>query len=342
MLSELSEARPNTVKLFYREAIARALREEMLGDARVILIGQDVAAMGGSYKEFAGLFEEFGPRRVRNMPVAEACMIGLGVGAAAAGMRPLVSVTYMDFLMLGLDPLVNYAAKLRYKTGGQLSSPVVVKATAGAKGQGVAHSQCIESWLMSVPGLKIVAPSTAGDAYGLLKSALRDDGPVLFVDHKRLFPGAGEVTLAEDAIPIGQAIIRRRGSDITVVAHSYMVRVAEIAADHLAAGGISCEVVDLRSLAPLDLAAICESVARTRSLLTLEEGQITCGVGSEIAFRVKEELGPVRVARLGALPAPVSSNPVLEALCIPDAERVSASVRQLLSSPRNPTRNEPS
>jgi pyruvate dehydrogenase E1 component beta subunit len=336
MASEMASA---TVKLFYREAIARAVREEMMRDPRVILIGQDVAAMGGSYKEFVGLFEQFGASRVRNTPVAEASMIGLGVGAAAAGMRPLVSITYMDFLMLGLDPLVNYGAKLRYKSGGQLSAPVVVKTTAGAKGQGVAHSQCIESWLMNVPGLKIVAPATPADAYGLLKSALREDGPVLYVDHKRLFPGAGEVPCVEDLIPIGKSILRRHGRDITIVAHSYMVRVAEAAADRLAAEGVSCEIIDLRSLAPLDLAAICESVARTSALLTLEEGQIPCGVGGEIAFRVQEELGPVRVARVGALPVPVSSNPVLEAACIPDAERVCQAVRQILSASRNPVRN---
>jgi pyruvate dehydrogenase E1 component beta subunit len=245
----------------------------------------------------------------------------------------------MDFLMLGLDPLVNYGAKLRYKTGGQLSAPLVVKTTAGAKGQGVAHSQCIESWLMNVPGLKIVAPATPADAYGLMKSALREDGPVLYIDHKRLFPGAGEVPSAEDVIPIGKAILRRQGRDITVVAHSYTVRVAEAAADRLAAEGVSCEIIDLRSLAPLDLATICESVARTRALLTLEEGQIPCGVGSEIAFRVQDELGPVRVARVGALPVPVSSNPVLEAACIPDAERVCRSASRLLSASRNPARN---
>ncbi len=188
-----SEAPAPTVKLFFREAIARALDEEMRRDGAVIVLGQDVGRFGGSYKEFAGLFDRFGAARVRDTPVAEAAMIGVGVGAAAAGMRPLVSITYMDFLMPGLDPLVNYAAKLRFKTGGQLHAPAVVKTTAGAKGQGVAHSQCIEAWMMGVPGLKVVAPSTPADAYGLLKSALRDDGPVLFVDHKRLFPLAGEV-----------------------------------------------------------------------------------------------------------------------------------------------------
>ena len=325
----MSSEGPRT-KLFFREAIARAVREEMEKNDTIILLGQDVGFMGGSYKEFVGLFEAFGAARVRNMPVAEAAMIGLGAGAAAAGMRPLVCITYMDFLMLGLDPLVNYAAKLHYKTGGQLSAPLVVKTTAGAKGQGVAHSQCIEAWLMNVPGLKIVAPSTAADAYGLMKACLREEGPVVFVDHKRLFPTAGDVPNKEHVVPIGEAAIRRSGTDITIVTHSYMVRVAEEAAALLAKEGISCEIVDLRSLAPLDVKRICESVARTGALLTLEEGQLVCGVGTEVAHRVRDETGTGKIARLGALPAPVSSNPVLEAACLPDAARVVSSVKQLL------------
>jgi acetoin:2,6-dichlorophenolindophenol oxidoreductase subunit beta len=259
-------------------------------------------------------------------------MIGLGVGAAAAGMRPLVSITYMDFLMLGLDPLVNYAAKLRFKTGGQLRAPVVVKTTAGAKGQGVAHSQCIEAWLMGVAGLKVVAPSTAADAYGLLKSALQEDGPVVFVDHKRLFPTAGDVAAGEAAVPIGKAVVSRAGTDVTIATHSWMTRVAAEAAESLAAKGISCEIVDLRTLAPLDTATLCSSVAKTGALLTLEEGQTTCGVGAEVAFRVREAVGTSRVARVGALPAPVSSNPVLEAACLPDAQTVINAVQRLLDS----------
>jgi pyruvate/2-oxoglutarate/acetoin dehydrogenase E1 component len=318
--------------MFFREAIARALREEMVRDDRVILLGQDVGSFGGSYKEFVGLHEAFGGARVRDTPVAEAAMIGLGVGAAAAGMRPLVSITYMDFLLLGLDPLVNYGAKVRYKTGGQLTAPVVVKTTAGAKGQGVAHSQCIEAWLMAVPGLKVVAPATSADAYGLLKSALRDDGPVVFVDHKRLFPTAGDVPTDEHCVPIGKAALLRQGDDLTLVTHSYMTRIALDAARRLADDGVSCEVVDLRSLAPLDLDTVCRSVARTRALVTLEEGQVTGGVGTEVAFRVRERLGDVRVARLGALPAPVSSNPVLEAACLPDVQRVVQTIRAALLS----------
>jgi pyruvate dehydrogenase E1 component beta subunit len=317
--------------MFFAEAIARALHEEMARDERIIVLGQDVGAFGGSYAEFAGLLQAFGAKRVRDMPVAEASIVGVGAGAAAAGLRPLVGVTYMDFLMLGLDPLVNYAAKLRFKTGGQLRAPLVVKTTAGAKGQGVAHSQCLEAWVMSVPGLKVVAPATAGDAYGLMKSALREDGPVVYVDHKRLFPVVGDVT-QDECVPIGKAAIRRRGSDVTIAAHSYMCRIADKAVEQLAAEGIHGEVVDLRTLAPLDLHTLCESAGRTRALLTLEEGQLACGVGAEVAFRVRAEIDGLRVARLGAQPAPVAPSPVLEAACLPDAQRVCEAVRRLLSA----------
>ena len=184
---------------------------------------------------------------------------------------------------------------------------------------------------MSVPGLKVVAPSTPADAYSLMKTALHADGPVVYIDHKRLFPVPGEVPLSECLIPFGQAIVRRPGSDVTITSHSFMVRVALEAAEKLEAEGVSCEVIDLRSLAPLDMPRIVESVTRTGALVTLEEGQVTCGVGAEVAARVFETIGPRRWARIGALAAPVSSNPVLEAACLPDAARVTEAVHRLLS-----------
>jgi pyruvate/2-oxoglutarate/acetoin dehydrogenase E1 component len=321
-----------TTEITYREAIVAALQEEMRRDPTTLIMGEDIGESGGPFKTCNGLYQEFGAARVRDTPVAENAMIGVGVGAAAAGLRPLVSITYMDFLMLGLDPLVNYAAKLRYKTGGQLRAPVVVKTTAGAKGQGVAHSQCIEAWLMGVPGLKVVAPSTPADAYGLLKAALRDEGPVVYIDHKRLFPTAGDVARDETMTAIGRARVQRKGGSVTIVTHSYMTRVAEEAADALAADGIDCEIVDLRTLAPLDVDTVCASVAKTGALVTLEEGQVTCGIGAEVAFRVHAMLGTARIARVGARAAPVSSNPVLEAACLPDAPRVAAAVRALLDA----------
>jgi pyruvate dehydrogenase E1 component beta subunit len=321
-----------SVRMFFREAIGRALAEEMEREPKLLLLGQDIGPFGGSYKEFVGLQERFGKARVRDTPVAEAAMIGLGVGASAMGHRTLVSITYMDFLMLGLDPLVNFAAKARFKTGGQIAVPLVVKTTAGAKGQGVAHSQCIEAWLMGVPGLKVVAPSTPADAYGLLKAALREGGPVVFIDHKRLFPTSGEVPLEQSPTPLGKAQIRRPGRHVTLTTHSYMNRIALEAAERLEQSGISVEVIDLVSLAPLDIDTVVASAARTGALATLEEGQVVCGVGAEVAFRVGERLGPVPVTRIGAKPAPVSSNPVLEAACLPDAERVIAAITALLAN----------
>jgi acetoin:2,6-dichlorophenolindophenol oxidoreductase subunit beta len=326
----LNEQAATSTKVFFREANIRALREEMRQNPRVLILGQDVGAFGGSYREFEGLYQEFGAERVRDTPVAEAASIGIGVGAAAAGFRPLVSITYMDFLMLGFDPLINYAAKLRYKTGGLLTAPVVVKTTAGALGQGVAHSQCLEAYLMNVPGLKVVAASTPADAYGLMKTALRNDGPVVFIDHKRLFPIPGEVPDAETFIPFGKAMVRKAGTDVTISTHGFMVRVALEATEILESQGVSTEVIDLRSLAPLDLDTVATSVEKTGALVTLEEGQTACGVGAEVAARIYESIGIRRWARVGALPAPVSSNPVFEAACIPDAARVVNAIHLLL------------
>jgi pyruvate/2-oxoglutarate/acetoin dehydrogenase E1 component len=317
-------------KLFFREAIARAIAEEMDRDARVILLGQDIAAHGGSYAETRGLYERFGPSRVRNTPVAEAVTVGLAAGAAAAGLRPLAFITYIDFLMLGLDPLVNYAAKLRFKSAGQLTAPMVVKATAGAKGQGPTHAQALDSWLMNVPGLTVLAPSTAGDAYGLLKTAIRSPGPVVYIDHKRLFPLGGIVPDSEQLIPLGSAAVRREGEHITIVAHSYMSVVALEASKQLALAGIEADVIDLRSLWPVDWETLANSVRRTGHALFVEEGQVVCGVGAELAFGLQERVPGLRVARLGARRVPVSASPVLESDAIPNAQRIVQSARQLL------------
>ena len=321
-------------RMFFREAIAMAVREAMQADPRVVVIGQDVGGFGGAYREFDGLFEEFGAGRVRDTPVSEAACVGVGVGAAAAGLRPLVSITYMDFILLGLDALVNYGAKVRYKTAGALSAPVVVKTTAGAKGQGVSHSQCLEAWLMSVPGLRVVAPSNVADAYGLMTAALQADGPVVFVDHKKLFPVSGPAPRPGEPTPLGVAAIVRPGADLTLASHGYMTRIALEAAELLKRQGVDVEVIDLRSLSPLDVDTLSGSVQRTGRLLTLEEGQITSGVGAEVIARVQERLGPLPSMRVGALAAPVSSNPVLEAASIPDPRRVAAAAAALAQAPR--------
>jgi pyruvate/2-oxoglutarate/acetoin dehydrogenase E1 component len=317
-------------KLFFREAIARALAEEMQRDPRVILLGQDIAEHGGSYAETRGLFARFGAARVRNTPVAEAVTVGLAAGAASAGLRPVAFITYVDFLMIALDPLVNYAAKLNFKSAGQLTAPMVVKATAGAKGQGPTHAQSLDPWLMSVPGLTVLAPSTAGDAYGLLKSALRAPGPVVYIDHKRLFPLGGEVPDVETLVPIGRAAVLREGRHVTLVAHSYMTVLALEAARQLATEGIDAEVVDLRTLWPIDWDTLVASVQRTGHVLFIEEGQSVCGVGAELAFALQERVAGLRVARLGARRVPISASPVLEAHAIPDAHRIALSARRVL------------
>ena len=317
-------------RLFFREAIARAIAEEMERDPRVLLLGQDIAEHGGSYQETRGLYERFGAARVRNTPVAEAVTVGLAAGAAAAGLRPMAFITYVDFLMIALDPLVNYAAKLEYKSAGQLHAPMVVKATAGAKGQGPTHAQSLDSWLMNVPGLTVLAPSTAGDAYGLLKTALRSPGPVVYIDHKRLFTLGGEVPETETLIPAGSAAVRREGRHISLVAHSYMSVVTLEAARLLAGEGIEAEVIDLRSLWPVDWDTLEASVRNTGHALFIEEGQVICGVGAELAFQLNERVRGLRVARIGARRVPVSASPVLEAHAIPDAQRIAEQARQLL------------
>jgi pyruvate dehydrogenase E1 component beta subunit len=232
--------------------------------------------------------------------------------------------------MLGLDPLVNYAAKLRFKSAGQLTAPMVVKATAGAKGQGPTHAQALDSWLMNVPGLTVVAPSTAGDAYGLLKTAIRSPGPVVYIDHKRLFPLGGEVPDSEQLIPLGSAAVRREGRHITIVAHSYMSVVALEASKQLAVAGIEADVIDLRSLWPIDWETLANSVRRTGNALFVEEGQTVCGVGAELAFGLQERVPGLRVARLGARRVPISASPVLESDAIPNAQRIVQSARRLL------------
>ncbi len=237
--------------------------------------------------------------------------------------------------MLGLDPLMNYAAKLRFKSAGQLTAPMVVKATAGAKGQGPTHAQSLDSWLMNVPGLTVLAPSTAGDAYGLLKTAMRSPGPVVFIDHKRLFPLGGGVPDGEELIPAGSAAVRAEGRHLTLVAHSYMSVVALEASKLLAAAGIEADVIDLRSLWPIDWQTLADSARRTGHVLFVEEGQVVCGVGAELAFGLQERVQDLRVARLGALRAPVSASPTLEAHMLPDAQRIAGSARELLARTRS-------
>ena len=312
----------------YIDAIGQALREEMEGDPEVCVYGEDVA-LGGPFGATAGLADTFGEERVRNTPISEATVVGLAVGAAATGARPVVEVMFVDFITLAMDQLVNHGAKLHYMTGGQLKVPLTVRSTFGiAGGWGAHHSQSLESWLMHVPGLKVVMPSRPADAKALLKSAIRDDDPVLFLEHRALYFARGEVNGA--AVPLGRAEVRRPGKHVTVVALSRMVDAALEAAERLAQEGIDIEVIDPRSLVPLDVETIVDSARRTGRVVVAHEAVLIGGAGAEIAARVQEtafDYLDAPVLRVGAPFAPVPATPVLERRFATGADDVAAAVR---------------
>lgn len=318
----------------YREALRLALEEEMRRDPAVFIIGEDVGRYGGAYAVTRGLLERFGPRRVLDSPMSEALIVGAAVGAAMAGMRPVAEVMYVDFLTLAMDQLVNQAAKMRYMFGEAFRVPLVVRTQGGTgRGAGAQHSQSLESWFAHVPGLKVVAPATPADARGLLKSAIRDDNPVVFIEHKSLYAVKGEVPAEEVLVPIGQAAVSRPGSDLTIVTYSRMVHVALEAADDLASQGIDVEVIDLRSLRPWDEALVLESVAHTRRAVVLHEAPLTAGFGAEISARIYEALfdrlaAPVR--RVAGAEVPIPANVHLERLVIPSAAQVVEAARTVV------------
>jgi len=320
-------------KITYREVLKEALREEMRRDPRVFLLGEDIAQFGGSYKVTQGLLDEFGPERVRNTPISEAAIVGAAVGAALTGMRPVAELMYVDFCGIAMDQIANQAAKNRYMFGGKAKVPMVLR-TQGGTGRSSAaqHAQSLEAWFIHIPGLKVVMPATPYDAKGLLKTAIRDDNPVIFIEHKLLYPETGEVPEEEVLVPLGVAEVKRAGEDVTVVAHSRMVHLALRAADRLAAKGISCEVVDPRTLDPLDLPAILRSVEKTSRLVILQEAVAQCSFASEVAALVAEEAldcldAPIR--RVTALDTPMPFSPKLERFVVPSEERVIAAVREV-------------
>jgi pyruvate dehydrogenase E1 component beta subunit len=324
-------------EITFRDAIRDGLAEEMRRDARVVLLGEDVAAAGGVFKVSAGLLEEFGPSRVWDTPISEQAIVGAALGAAITGMRPVAEIMFMDFALVTMDGIANEIAKYRFMSGGQFSVPLVIRgACGGGLSFGAQHSQTLETNFMSMPGLKLVAPATAADAKGLIKAAIRDDNPVIFLEHKALYTKIKEpIADADEVIPIGQAALRRTGRDVTVVATMAMVHQALAAADELAADGIEVEVLDLRTLVPLDAEAILQSVARTNRLVIVEEAPRTGGWGATIAALVAEQAydlldGPVTRVCMGDVPLPYS--PPLEAGVIPDSARITRVVRQLLQN----------
>lgn len=314
------------------EAVQEALIEEMRRDPSVVMMGQDMHQ--GVYGVSTAVYEEFGPERVRPTPISENAMVGCGIGAAMTGLRPVVEIMFADFLMECMDPLVNQAPKLRYMTGGQVRLPLVVRVPGGSGfAAGAQHSQCLEALFTHVPGLKVACPSTPADTKGLLKAAIRDDNPVIFFEHKALYYEGGEMPDTDDPIPFGVADVKRQGTDVTVVAVQAMVGRALRAAETLEAEGISVEVVDPRTLVPLDKATILDSIRKTGRLVVVEEGALTGGVGAEIAALAAEEAieyldGPV--VRVAAPDTPIPFSPVLEELVAPDEERIAAAVRRAL------------
>ncbi|MEK7338038.1 MAG: alpha-ketoacid dehydrogenase subunit beta [candidate division NC10 bacterium] len=320
-------------KITYREALKEALREEMRRDPRVFLLGEDIAQFGGSYKVTQGLLDEFGPERVRNTPISEAAIVGVAVGAALTGMRPVAELMYVDFSGIAMDQIANQAAKNRYMFGGKALVPMVLRTQGGAgRSSAAQHAQSLEAWFIHIPGLKVVMPATPYDAKGLLKTAIRDDNPVIFIEHKLLYPETGEVPEEEYLVPLGVAEVKRAGEDVTVVAHSRMVHLALRAADRLAAEGISCEVVDPRTLDPLDTSTILRSVEKTSRLVILQEAVAQCSFASEVAALVAEEAldcldAPIR--RVTALDTPMPFSPKLERFVLPSEERLMAAVREV-------------
>jgi len=321
--------------LTYSEAIRDALAEEMRRDERVFLMGEDIALYGGAFRVTRGLLDEFGPARVRNTPISEGGIVGAGIGAALVGCRPVVEIMFMDFITLAVDQLVNHAAKYRFMYSEQARVPLVVRTPAGGhRGYGPTHSQCLERLFFCMPGIKIAAPATPADAKGLLKAAIRDDNPVLFVENKTLYAVRGDVPSGEEAlVPLGKAAIARRGEHVTVVTYSEMVVQALKAADALEAEGIRVEVIDLRTLVPMDMETVLESVERTGRAVVAEEGHLTGGIGAEVACRIVEKLfyqleAPVR--RVAGMDVPVPVSQPLERAALPSATHIAQAVREVV------------
>lgn len=321
-------------EIMYRDGLREAIDEEMARDSTVFIIGEGIADRGGSYKVTEGLLAKYGPGRVRDTPIAEAGMIGVGVGAAIAGARPIVEILYVDFAMLGMDMLVNQAAKFRLMTGGEGRVPFVMR-TQGGTGGGVAaqHSQSLEALFYHIPGLKVVMPSTPADAKGLLKYALRQDDPVMFLEHKHLYMTKGLVPDGEHIVEFGKAAIRREGKDVTLIAWSNMVPRTLEAAEELAKSGIDAEVIDPRTLVPLDKEAILASVAKTNRVVIVQEAVRRGGVASDIASIIQEEAfydldAPIEI--VAGLNIPIPFNLELEKASVPQKDDVIAAVLRSL------------
>jgi pyruvate/2-oxoglutarate/acetoin dehydrogenase E1 component len=317
-----------------KQALNEALFEEMQRDETVIIMGCDVAIRGNPFGVTKGLYEEFGPERVRDTPISEAAIIGACLGAAATGLRPIGEILFSDWITIGMDQLVNQIAKIRYMFGGKIEVPLVIRAPVGAGGgQAAQHSQSFESWFSHVPGLQVVMPITPYDVKGLLKTAIRSNDPVLFFEHKRGYEIQGEVPEEDYTIPFGEAVVRREGSDVTIVAVSVMVHRALAAAEELSQMGIECEVIDPRTAYPFDYDTVIQSLAKTHRLVVTHESTRRSGIGAEIVSQVTERAfdeldeGPVIVAGRNV---PMPYNRTLESMVIPNEERLRDAILELM------------
>jgi pyruvate dehydrogenase E1 component beta subunit len=322
-------------RITVREAISQALREEMYRDERVFIMGEEIGVWGGTYAVTRGFLDEFGEKRVRDTPIAESVIVGAAAGAAMAGLRPVAELMTINFAFLAMDQIVNHVAKLHYMFDGQITCPIVIRTVGGGGRQlGATHSQTPDVVFAHFPGLKVIAPSTPADAKGLLKAAIRDDDPVFFIEHATLYQVRGEVPDDEDyLVPIGVSDVKREGKDVTLVSYSKMLQVALEAAGRLAEDGIEAEVIDLRTLRPLDTRPIVESVHKTNRLVVVEEGWRAYGIGAEIASRVAELTfddldAPVR--RVAQAEVPLPYNRRLEQMALPQVEDVIHAVKDVL------------
>ncbi len=318
----------------YRDALNQALREEMQRDDSVFLMGEEVGVYQGAYKVSRGLLDEFGPNRVVDTPITELGFAGVGVGAAMVGLRPVIEFMTWNFALLAVDQLVNSAAKMRYMSNGQVGVPAVFRGPGGAALQlGAQHSQAFESWYAHMPGLKVVMPATPADAKGLLKSAIRDDYPVVFIEGEMLYNTKGEVPEGEHIVPIGQADIKREGADVTLICHSKSVSVTLKAADQLAADGVNAEVIDLRTIRPLDRESVLSSVAKTHRCVVVEEGWPFAGIGAQVVDTIQrdafDELD-APILRVTGADVPMPYNKQLERAAKADPAKVVAAVNQVL------------
>jgi len=319
----------------YREALRRALDEELERDDSVFLMGEEIGRFEGSYKVTAGLWQKYGPKRVRETPISEGGFVGAGVGAAMMGLRPVVEIMTINFILVAMDQVINHAAKVQYMFGGTVGVPMVIRAPGGAGAQLTAqHSQSLEAWFAGCPGLKVVAPASVADAYGMLKTSIRDDDPVLFCENLVMYNVTGSLPDEPEAlVPLGEAAVVREGEDLTIVAHSYTVQRALRVADNLSRDGVEAEVVDLRSLRPLDAETVAESVRKTNRAVVCEEGWATYGVSAELVARIHDlcfDDLDAPVVRVGQAEVPMPYSKPLELAALPVEAKIEAAARRLL------------